>query len=111
MASAVEAAPEATPAPAYVTVAEREARGKAARAEVPRSSHGEFRPPARRADPIKLLDSQAKARAPGQRLPSEGRVSESGRAGGGRPDGDELLGRDAQPRRLVCERGYRLAAG
>src|SRR5881275_130595 len=64
MASAVEAAPEATPAPAYVTVAEREARGKAARAEVPRSSHGEFRPPARRADPIKLLESQAKTRVP-----------------------------------------------
>ena len=64
MASAVEAAPEATPAPAYLTVAEREARGKAARAEVPRSSHGEFRPPARRADPIKLLESQAKTRVP-----------------------------------------------
>jgi uncharacterized protein (DUF2252 family) len=45
-------------------VAERAARGKAARSEVPRSSHAEFRPRPRRPDPIKLLESQAKTRVP-----------------------------------------------
>jgi uncharacterized protein (DUF2252 family) len=64
MASAVEAPTKAATAPAYLTVAERAARGKAARAEVPRSSHKEFRRPARRTDPIKLLESQAKTRVP-----------------------------------------------
>jgi len=48
----------------HLTVAEREAHGKAARAEVPRSSHAEHAPPRRRADPIKLLEGQAKARVP-----------------------------------------------
>jgi uncharacterized protein (DUF2252 family) len=43
---------------------ERVARGKAARAEVPRSSHAEFRPDARRPDPVTLLESQAAARVP-----------------------------------------------
>jgi uncharacterized protein (DUF2252 family) len=64
MASAVATTAEARPPQAYWTVAERAARGKAARAEVPRSSHGEFRPPARRTDPIKLLESQAATRVP-----------------------------------------------
>jgi uncharacterized protein (DUF2252 family) len=66
MASAVEAPTPsaAATAPAYLTVAERAARGKAARAEVPRSSHKELRRPARRTDPIKLLESQAKTRVP-----------------------------------------------
>ena len=45
-------------------MAERAARGKAARAEVPRSSHAVFEPPSRRADPIKLLERQAKTRVP-----------------------------------------------
>jgi uncharacterized protein (DUF2252 family) len=45
-------------------VAERIARGKAARAEVPRSSHAAFEPTAARADPIELLERQAKARVP-----------------------------------------------
>jgi uncharacterized protein (DUF2252 family) len=48
----------------HLTVAERVARGKAARAEVPRSRHAIFDPPARRADPIKLLERQAKTRVP-----------------------------------------------
>ncbi|HME02137.1 MAG TPA: DUF2252 family protein, partial [Solirubrobacteraceae bacterium] len=48
----------------HLTVAEREALGKAARAEVPRSSHAEYEPPRRRTDPIKLLEGQAKARVP-----------------------------------------------
>ncbi len=49
---------------AHLSVAERAARGKAARAEVPRSSHALFEPPSRRADPIKLLERQAKTRVP-----------------------------------------------
>jgi uncharacterized protein (DUF2252 family) len=48
----------------HLTVAERAARGKAARAEVPRSSHAVFEPPPRRADPIKLLQRQAETRVP-----------------------------------------------
>ena len=47
-----------------LTPAERVARGKAARAEVPRESHEMFDPPADRADPIALLDEQAKSRVP-----------------------------------------------
>src|ERR1700685_2779085 len=38
-----------------LTPAERAARGKAARAEVPRDSHAMFDPPADRPDPIGLL--------------------------------------------------------
>jgi uncharacterized protein (DUF2252 family) len=48
----------------HLTVAERVARGKAARAEVPRASHADYEPPRRRADPIKLLERQAKTRVP-----------------------------------------------
>jgi uncharacterized protein (DUF2252 family) len=47
-----------------LTREERVARGKAARAEVPRSSHAEFTPGAKRPDPITLLESQAAARVP-----------------------------------------------
>ena len=46
----------------HLTVAERVARGKEARAEVPRSSHALYEAPPRRADPIKLLERQAKTR-------------------------------------------------
>ena len=53
--------PDAVP---HLTVDERIARGKAARAEVPRSRHGEYEPAADRADPIELLESQAKTRVP-----------------------------------------------
>jgi uncharacterized protein (DUF2252 family) len=49
---------------AHPSVAERIERGKAARAEVPRSSHAEFKPPSRRGDPVKLLERQAKTRVP-----------------------------------------------
>ena len=45
-------------------MAERVARGKAARAEVPRSSHAEFEPMPTRADPIELLERQAETRVP-----------------------------------------------
>ena len=47
-----------------MTVAERLARGKAARREVPRSSHAVFEPSPRRSDPIELLERQAQARIP-----------------------------------------------
>ena len=64
---------ESTPIPAgmryehgkvvpHLTVAERAARGKAARAEVPRSSHAEFAPSAARPDPVALLEGQAATR-------------------------------------------------
>ena len=46
----------------HLTVAERVARGKAARAEVPRSSHAEFAPSAARPDPVALLEGQAATR-------------------------------------------------
>jgi uncharacterized protein (DUF2252 family) len=48
----------------HLTVAEREARGKAARQEVPRSSHADFAPGASRPDPVELLESQAASRVP-----------------------------------------------
>ncbi len=48
----------------HPTVAERIARGKAARAEVPRASHAIFEPSPRRPDPVKLLERQAKTRVP-----------------------------------------------
>ncbi len=53
--------PEAVP---HLSVAERVARGKAARAEVPRSSHAAFEPSRTRADPVALLEGQAKTRVP-----------------------------------------------
>jgi hypothetical protein len=53
------------PAPAvHLTVDERIARGKAARAEVPRSRHAEYDGPADRPDPIDLLEAQAQTRVP-----------------------------------------------
>src|ERR1022692_3177593 len=54
----------ALPVVPHLTVAERAARGKAARVEVPRSSHADFEPPSRRVDPVKLLERQAKTRVP-----------------------------------------------
>src|ERR1700677_1666015 len=60
MATTIE---EAAAVP-HLTVSERVARGKAARAEVPRSRHAIFEPPSRRPDPIKLLERQAKTRVP-----------------------------------------------
>jgi uncharacterized protein (DUF2252 family) len=44
--------------------AERAARGKMARAEVPRASHAEFEPGPDRPDPVALLQEQAKMRLP-----------------------------------------------
>jgi uncharacterized protein (DUF2252 family) len=48
----------------HLSVAERVARGKAARAEVPRASHAAFTPPPGRADPLEVLESQASTRVP-----------------------------------------------
>jgi uncharacterized protein (DUF2252 family) len=48
----------------HLTVAERVARGKAARSEVPRSSHAGFTPSPHRTDPIELLERQAETRVP-----------------------------------------------
>ena len=49
-------------APEHQTVAERRARGKAARGQVPRSSHGEWAPAPERRDPVDLLEEQAESR-------------------------------------------------
>ncbi|MBV9684036.1 MAG: DUF2252 family protein, partial [Solirubrobacterales bacterium] len=48
----------------HLTVAERVARGKQARAEVPRSSHASFDAPSDRPDPVELLQLQALTRVP-----------------------------------------------
>jgi uncharacterized protein (DUF2252 family) len=48
----------------HLTVEQRIARGKAARAEVPRSSHAAFRPSDDRPDPLALLEEQAANRLP-----------------------------------------------
>jgi hypothetical protein len=52
------------PAAPHLSVAERVARGKAARAEVPRSSQGVFELSPTRTDPVELLELQAKTRVP-----------------------------------------------
>src|SRR4051794_21618200 len=48
----------------HLSVSERIARGKAARSEVPRSSHGSFDPVGTRPDPVELLERQAETRVP-----------------------------------------------
>src|SRR4051794_29064181 len=48
----------------HLSVAERVARGKAARAEGPRSSHAVFDPSPMRPDPVELLERQARTRVP-----------------------------------------------
>src|SRR5215470_17025745 len=49
---------------ARLTVDERIARGKAARKDAPRSSHGPWQPAADRPDPIEVLELQATQRVP-----------------------------------------------
>jgi uncharacterized protein (DUF2252 family) len=49
---------------AHLTPQERTARGKAARNDVPRSSHAGWRPAADRPDPVALLEEQAASRVP-----------------------------------------------
>ena len=48
----------------HFTPAERAARGKAARAEIPRRSHAAWEPPSHRTDPVELLEEQAGTRVP-----------------------------------------------
>jgi uncharacterized protein (DUF2252 family) len=47
---------------AHFTVGERAARGKAARAEIPRRAHAEWEPSPARADPVELLEEQSASR-------------------------------------------------
>ncbi len=49
---------------AHMTPADRAARGKDARTQVPRESHAAFDPPPARPDPIGLLEEQARSRVP-----------------------------------------------
>ena len=46
------------------TTAERQARGRAARSELPRSAHGAWEPASIRRDPVELLEDQARTRLP-----------------------------------------------
>jgi uncharacterized protein (DUF2252 family) len=48
----------------HFSVAERVARGRAERAELPRRVHGEWEPAAHRPDPVALLEEQALTRVP-----------------------------------------------
>ena len=48
----------------HLTVDERAARGKAARADVPRSAHESWEPFSHRPDPVELLSEQAASRVP-----------------------------------------------
>jgi uncharacterized protein (DUF2252 family) len=56
---AARSKPHAVP---HFTPAERVARGKAERAEVPRSAHAEWEPPPNRRDPVDLLEEQGESR-------------------------------------------------
>src|SRR3954466_6106005 len=56
--------PARTAAVEHLTTAERAARGKAARAEVPRSSHAAWEQPSARRDPVAILEEQALTRVP-----------------------------------------------
>ena len=49
---------------ASLTVAERAARGRAARRELPRRAHADWEPAPRRRDPVDLLEEQARTRLP-----------------------------------------------
>jgi uncharacterized protein (DUF2252 family) len=61
---AVRSSSSRAPKVEHFTPAERAARGKAARAEVPRSSHADWEPPPHRPDPVELLEEQAQTRVP-----------------------------------------------
>ena len=65
MSSAVTNESSSTPkAVAYFTPAERAARGKAVRGELPRSAHGGWEPGPARANPVDLLEEEAQTRLP-----------------------------------------------
>ncbi len=57
-------APTKSPLVDTTSPEERAAAGKTARNKVPRSSHGEWKPAARRRDPVKVLEDQDKNRVP-----------------------------------------------
>jgi hypothetical protein len=57
-------APQPAEVVPHLTLAERAARGRAARREVPRSSHADFSPAPHRPDPVELLESQAPSQQP-----------------------------------------------
>ncbi len=48
----------------HLTPSERAARGKAARAEMPRRAHGDWAPSCGRPDPVGLLEAQSRTRVP-----------------------------------------------
>ena len=48
----------------HLTVEQRVARGRAARAQLPRSAHGEWKPTQRTLQPLDLLEEQAETRVP-----------------------------------------------
>ena len=48
----------------HLTLSERAARGKEARAQVPRSSHAAWQPSPQRPSPLELLEEQAQTRVP-----------------------------------------------
>ncbi len=56
--------PRKAKAVVHLTPEERAANGKAARAEVPRSAHGEWEPASDRRDVVDLLEEQAASRVP-----------------------------------------------
>ena len=55
---------ETAPPRATQSPDERAAAGKAARSAVPRSSHGQWEPPANRRDPVDVLEDEARSRIP-----------------------------------------------
>jgi uncharacterized protein (DUF2252 family) len=61
MTATATAAPRIVP---HLSTSERAARGKAARAEVPRSSHAAWGSPPGHRDPVEILDDQATQRLP-----------------------------------------------
>ncbi|HUN79491.1 MAG TPA: DUF2252 family protein, partial [Solirubrobacteraceae bacterium] len=67
-ASKAKSAPRRAPAEErpvpHLTPSERSARGKAARAESPRSRHAEWEAWSERPDPVALLEEQAASRVP-----------------------------------------------
>jgi len=63
-AAAAASKPRKGAAVPHLSVAERVELGKAARAEVPRSSHAAFEPSPKRPDPVELLERQASTRVP-----------------------------------------------
>ncbi|MEV6171307.1 DUF2252 domain-containing protein [Streptomyces sp. NPDC051954] len=61
----------------HLTPQQRVARGKAARVDVPRSSHAEFQPPPKRTDPVETIGHQSAKRVPELVPIRYGRMSEA----------------------------------